>query len=158
MFYSVKSNAVENAGDRGTYILVIVVEQELRLTIGRLGTVDFPRGHYLYVGSALRNLRARLSRHLRREKRIHWHIDLLLEHARVVEVWYRPGGERLECAWARALIGAPGLVPWGRRFGASDCRCPTHLYHSAERPVREVLWRRLPGGEGIGLWSDAPEV
>jgi sugar fermentation stimulation protein A len=141
------------APDAGTYILLMEVERACTITVGRLGAVTFPPGHYLYVGSALRNLSHRLARHLRRDKRVHWHIDTLLAHARIVEIWYRPGRERLECTWARALAETPGLVPWGRRFGSSDCRCATHLYYAAEPPVRETVWRGLPGTAGIAVWA-----
>ena len=64
------------APDAGTYILLIAVERALTLDVGRLGAMTFPPGYYLYVGSALRNLGHRLARHLRREKRVHWHIDV----------------------------------------------------------------------------------
>jgi len=146
------------APDAGTYILLIAVERALALDVGRLGPMTFPPGYYLYVGSALRNLGHRLARHLRREKRVHWHIDVLLGQARIVEIWYRPGSERLECAWARALAQAPGLTPWGRRFGSSDCRCATHLYYAEARPEREEVWRGLPGDEGIGVWGVSASV
>lgn len=144
-----RDEARDDAPDAGTYILLIAVDRALALDVGRLGAVAFPPGYYLYVGSALGNLQARLARHLRREKRVHWHIDVLLGQARIVEIWYRPGRERLECAWARALAGAPGLTPWGRRFGSSDCRCPTHLFYAEGRPAREEVWQGLPGGEGV---------
>lgn len=150
--------SLDTIPEAGTYILLIAVERPLSLAVGRLGAVAFPPGYYLYVGSALRGLRARLGRHLRREKRLHWHVDVLLQGARLEGVWYRPGRERLECAWARALAEAPGLVPWGRRFGASDCRCPTHLYYAEVRPEREGLWRWLPGGEEMRVWWGGAEV
>lgn len=140
------------AVDAGTYILLIAVERALTLDVGRLGPITFPLGYYLYVGSALRHLGHRLARHLRREKRVHWHIDVLLGQARIEEIWYRRGRERLECAWARALAQTPGLTLWGRRFGSSDCRCATHLYYAEARPVRDEVWRVLRKGEGIGLW------
>jgi len=146
------------APDAGTYILLIAVERALTLDVGRLGAMTFPPGYYLYVGSALRNLGHRLARHLRREKRVHWHIDVLLGQARIVEIWSRPGSERLECACARALAHAPGLTPWGRRFGSSDCRCTTHLYYAEARPEREEVWRGLPGDEGIGVWGVSASV
>jgi len=144
--------------DSGTYILLIVVDRALTLPVGSLGNVAFVPGHYLYVGSALRNLRARLVRHARREKRIHWHIDVLLAHARLVEAWVHVGRERLECAWAHALAERPDLVPWGRRFGASDCRCATHLFRVAEHPTLDALRAALPGGEDVDAWAIAHDV
>ncbi|MFQ6014179.1 MAG: DUF123 domain-containing protein [Anaerolineae bacterium] len=83
----------------------------------------------MYVGSALGpgGLTARLTRHLHRNKALHWHIDHLLQCARLLEIWAIVSPERLECRWAtvvRQLYGATSPVPG---FGSSDCRCPSHL-------------------------------
>jgi len=104
------------------------VAEPVTLRIGRLGTHEFPAGYYAYAGSALGpgGLAARVGRHLRREKRLHWHIDYLLEAAEVVDVRVEPGSERRECEWARRLLAAGGAVV-APGFGASDCRCATHL-------------------------------
>ena len=121
----------------GTYILVLKLEHPLRLRIGALGKFEFPAGYYLYIGSALNGLERRLERHLRREKRLHWHIDYLREHAEVIEIWYSVSAQRLECRWAavaRTLPGARLPVP---RFGASDCGCPAHLVYFPTLPDRE---------------------
>ena len=72
----------------GSYALVILSEDRLRLPIGKLGTHDFPPGYYTYVGSALRGLNGRLKRHLVTEKSLHWPIDYLLLQATVVQIWY----------------------------------------------------------------------
>ncbi|MGE5336851.1 MAG: DUF123 domain-containing protein, partial [Gemmatimonadota bacterium] len=61
-----------------SYQLLIEIARPLRCAIGRLGVFDFPAGRYLYTGSARRNLDARIARHLRGIKRLHWHIDYLL--------------------------------------------------------------------------------
>ena len=61
-----------------TYQLLINVSQPLRCVIGRLSELDFPAGLYVYTGSAKRNLDARVARHIRRDKPLHWHIDYLL--------------------------------------------------------------------------------
>ena len=107
-----------------TYQLVIALDGEVMLQIGRLGRFRFPAGRYVYTGSAKRNLEARIARHLSAEKRLHWHIDWLLQapQAHIVEV-HR--STREECALNRRVGGtivAPG-------FGASDCRagCGSHL-------------------------------
>ena len=81
-------------------------------------------------------MRARLARHARTEKRVHWHIDYLRPHARLVETWQAAGPLRLECKWARVLAALPGASIPARGFGASDCRCETHLFHFAG--VREL--------------------
>lgn len=121
--------------DRGTYALVLYLARAQTIRIGKLGTFRFPRGYYIYVGSALNGLTARLARHLRHDKNKFWHIDYLLEYARVKEVWTHHGDERWECVWARAALALPRARIVVPRFGASDCTCPTHLiYFGASRP------------------------
>ena len=111
----------------GSYLLSVFLDQPRRLTIGRKGTLDFPAGHYLYCGSALNGLEARIGRHLRADKKLHWHIDYLLAEARILEVWWQEGSERLECVWS-GEIATLGVEVAVRGFGSSDCRCPTHLH------------------------------
>jgi Uri superfamily endonuclease len=123
----------------GTYVLIVRVDQPLRLEVGRLGTITLSGGHYAYVGSAHGpgGLRARLNRHLRADKPLHWHIDYLTAAAPVIAIWLRASLERLECTWAQALI-ARGTVPVPR-FGSSDCACPAHLIALAEPTVPAAL-------------------
>ena len=63
---------------KGTYCLLIHLKQDSKITIGKLGEKNFQKGYYIYVGSALNSLKTRIQRHLRKEKKIHWHIDYLL--------------------------------------------------------------------------------
>lgn len=117
---------------------------ECTITIGRLGIFTFPAGYYLYLGSAHSGLWPRLQRHLRREKKLRWHIDYLRRQAQVIEVWYLVSAEPVECLWAQAaatMLGAWIPVPG---FGSSDCRCRSHLIHYAERPGFELFQER-PG-------------
>jgi Uri superfamily endonuclease len=123
----------------GTYALLIRLERERILTIGRLGTFALAPGWYVYLGSALGGLEARLARHRRREKRLHWHIDYLLAQAELVEVWWAASNERQECRWAQAALSLPSASVPIRRFGASDCRCPAHLVACTDRPHRQDL-------------------
>jgi len=122
----------------GTYALLVALERSGETVVGRLGRFRFPAGFYLYVGSALGpgGLAGRLARHLRADKRFHWHVDYMLHArgARVAEVWTTSGAARRECDWARAAMqvaGASVVVP---RFGASDCRCAAHLIGFAAKP------------------------
>jgi Uri superfamily endonuclease len=107
-----------------TYQLVIEVDRELTVAVGRYGPVDFPAGRYLYTGSARRNFEARIARHLRAEKTLRWHIDYLLA-APGVRVLQVKRSRRGECDLNRASRGQV-IVPG---FGASDCRagCGSHL-------------------------------
>jgi Uri superfamily endonuclease len=107
-----------------TYQLAIVLTAPARIGIGSLGVYEFPAGRYIYTGSARRNFEARIARHLRRDKRLHWHIDYLLAlpEASVDGV---QRSDLAECVLNRQTAGTL-LVPG---FGASDCRhgCSSHL-------------------------------
>jgi Uri superfamily endonuclease len=107
-----------------TYQLQIHLTHPLHLRIGRFGEFAFPAGEYVYTGSARRNFEARIARHLRREKTLHWHIDYLLA-APGVSVTAVLRADTDECALNQAT---PGAVPVPG-FGASDCRrgCGSHL-------------------------------
>ncbi|MCX7788115.1 MAG: DNA/RNA nuclease SfsA, partial [Spirochaetes bacterium] len=63
--------------DRGSYLVSLFLEHEARITVGSLGERLFPQGWYVYAGSAQRGLTARVARHLRFRKKVHWHIDYL---------------------------------------------------------------------------------
>ncbi len=127
----------------GTYALVLFSPVERVLDVGRLGPVLVPQGFLAYVGSAFGpgGVSARVSHHRRPTARPYWHIDYLRETIRLEEVWYSYDPDRPEHAWARALALQRGATCPVRRFGASDCRCPSHLLHFAARPSRRALDR-----------------
>ncbi len=134
---------------KGTYALIIAVESETTIIVGKLGEFAFPTGYYIYVGSARGGLFQRVRRHLREDKRLRWHVDYLLEHAKVVEVWYALGDERRECQWASTAKEMPHgriIVP---AFGSSDCRCPSHLIYLPRLPSFELFQKRLSEGRRL---------
>ena len=112
---------------RGIYVLAIEVTRPVEIRVGKLGVVKFDPGTYTYVGSALGGIEARVARHLKREKRLRWHIDCLLSHpgVEVVGVYVWETTERRECEVARMLAGECGVVPG---FGSTDSRCRGHLF------------------------------
>ncbi|HFE38392.1 MAG TPA: GIY-YIG nuclease family protein [Gammaproteobacteria bacterium] len=95
-----------------------------RLIIGKLGVFTFPPGHYVYTGSAKRNLASRVKRHLSSNKTLRWHVDYLLDSiwAKVVMVELFDANECDVNQQKQGQIIVPG-------FGASDCRqgCGSHL-------------------------------
>jgi Uri superfamily endonuclease len=111
----------------GSYVLLIELSEARSIEVGALGEIEFAAGAYAYVGSALSGLDARIDRHLRDDKRLHWHIDYLLQHADVVDVARVESDERLECRIAARLAQRLKLV---ERFGCSDCDCAGHLFHA----------------------------
>jgi sugar fermentation stimulation protein A len=119
--------------NRGTYALVVFLPRPQTIGVGALGIFKFPRGYYVYIGSALNGLSARIARHKRREKKRFWHVDYFLEHARVVDVWTHAGAAQLECRWARTALALPNARVIAPRFGASDCKCAAHLVYLASQ-------------------------
>lgn len=116
---------------KGTYCLLIHLKQDSKITIGKLGEKNFQKGYYIYVGSALNSLKTRIQRHLRKEKKIHWHIDYLLnnENAEIIEVIYTISDIKWECKIA-ATIAETGIEVVN--FGCSDCKCNSHLLYFKE--------------------------
>jgi len=100
--------------------------------VGRLGRFRFEAGFYLYVGSAQRNLEKRLERHARKKKPLRWHIDYLSSRAQMIGAVVAPGTKRQECELAAEL--GEMFEPAVPGFGASDCRCPGHLFYTPELP------------------------
>ena len=90
------------------------------------------RGFYIYVGSAFGagGLSSRIHRHLRRNKKLHWHIDKVTSNRNctVNGVAVFPN-EKSECTISAKLKRMKGLTSiYG--FGNSDCRknCGSHFF------------------------------
>ncbi len=119
--------------DSGAYQLILRLEQPEVIAVGALGSHRFPSGTYIYTGRASRGLNQRIARHQRREKRFRWHIDYLLQQARIEGIRVYPGQATEECSinyeTARSL---QGMFPL-KGFGSSDCRCASHLMLLSEK-------------------------
>jgi Uri superfamily endonuclease len=116
---------------KGAYCLCINVREEITVEVGALGSITFPKGEYVYVGSALNSLEPRIERHVLTSTGdhavTHWHIDYLLREPAVSiqQVYAIETNERIECSIA-ANVADHGEPVKG--FGCSDCRCVSHLY------------------------------
>lgn len=126
----------------GIYAIELLLDRPRNITIGKLGTFNFPAGIYIYSGSAKGpgGLSARLNRHIRLDsKQCHWHIDYLRQFAKIKAVGYTlstPGDpfvESQECRWCQSVLALPGAEVPVTRFGSSDCRsgCRAHLIYFA---------------------------
>jgi Uri superfamily endonuclease len=137
----------------GSYVLIMRLPQRIALDVGRLGRFDFVAGWYAYAGSARGpgGLAARLSRHCRALKTLHWHVDHLRAHAEPTTVWYTVGNQKRECVWARVLSELPDACVVAPGFGASDCRCATHLIRFPAPPDRSAFARSMEDP----IWEDA---
>ncbi|MEI2383790.1 GIY-YIG nuclease family protein [Breoghania sp. JC706] len=111
----------------GSYVLLIRLSRKRALDMPRLGYPVLLRGWYAYCGSAHGpgGIRARVSRHMRREKVLRWHVDRLTVAAG--EVRAAAFTDRGECDLVATLMQAGFTVPVPG-FGSTDCRvCPAHL-------------------------------
>ncbi|MFC2058647.1 DUF123 domain-containing protein [Chloroflexota bacterium] len=140
----------------GTYALILSLDAESTITIGKLGIFTFLPGYYLYTGSALGGLAPRIRRHLEGNGKLHWHIDYLRQEAIPVEVWYLISSEKLECAWYKAAAGMPGARSPVAGFGSSDCCCRSHLVYFTSLP-RLAIFRRRLGEQGREVKMFRPE-
>lgn len=114
---------------KGSYCLIINVKKDTKIKIGKkLGVINFKKGYYVYVGSAMNSLEARVKRHLSDNKKKHWHIDyfLLNKNTEIEKVYTKESNEKLECKIANKLIENEDSIA---NFGCSDCKCRSHLIY-----------------------------
>lgn len=144
----------------GTYVLVLRALQPRAVRVGKAGRLDVVPGYYLYVGSAFGpgGVAARVKRHLRGRKALHWHIDYLSWATRCECTWYTYDPVRREHEWARSLAGVPQLTIPMKGFGCSDCCCESHLFFSRSRPPSDWIRRALGGVSGINVVGEFPSA
>ena len=119
----------------GCYQLILKLPHDRRIRIGALGIIGFKAGYYIYTGRAVKGLEKRVQRHLRVEKKKHWHIDYLLKKSDIVDIFYFY--DRLdECIINRERFDSLKNARIIKKFGSSDCRCPGHLIWTDERPCK----------------------
>jgi Uri superfamily endonuclease len=91
------------------------------------------RGFYLYVGTAFGagGLASRIHRHLRKNKKQHWHIDQVTssDECNFYSVAVFPD-EKSECFISKKLEKINQMTPIVG-FGNSDCRnkCQSHFFY-----------------------------
>ena len=109
-----------------SYQLFISLSQDIKIQIGKKGLYQFPKGDYIYTGSAKKNMDSRLARHKSKNKITHWHIDYLLANAET-HIFKIHKSKSSECELNQSIEGVT-LVPG---FGSSDCKknCSSHLQY-----------------------------
>jgi sugar fermentation stimulation protein A len=118
--------------DGGVYLLILHLKKEQVISTGALGNSVYRPGWYVYAGSAARGLSQRLARHVRKSKKIHWHIDYLSSQTDTITTIPIRTDNDLECGLAESVRIAGGIgIP---HFGSSDCRCPSHLFYYSRDP------------------------
>jgi Uri superfamily endonuclease len=113
---------------KGSYCLIINKKINSKIEVGAIGQINFKKGYYIYIGSAMNSLIPRIKRHLSDNKKIHWHVDYLLKDKStyVEEVIFNINNEKIECKLANS-ISKEGIEI--ANFGCSDCNCNSHLIY-----------------------------
>jgi Uri superfamily endonuclease len=121
---------------KGIYSILVKLDKpaSLETRSGRIFTLK--KGFYGYVGSALGGIEKRIDRHLNIEKKHYWHIDFLLDYARIEKVICAETDQDKECLVAQALSRS---LPSVSGFGCSDCRCFSHLFFSDKLAILKSL-------------------
>ncbi len=124
----------------GSYALLLHSSADKKIKIGKLGEFLIKKGYYVYIGSAFGpgGLKAIIGRHLKKNKKLRWHIDYLRKVTGIVDIKYSTSKEKLECRWAEELA-EKGAIIHCKGFGASDCKCNSHLFYFESKPISLFL-------------------
>ncbi len=123
---------------RGVYQLLIHLKKDINIYIGNKGRNTFPKGYYIYTGSAKNGLRSRIKRHLRKEKKLFWHIDYFLRYGKIVDIFLYQN-EKTECRINQRVLSQKNAKIIMPKFGSSDCRCKTHLIYFKTKPKADIF-------------------
>lgn len=125
---------------KGTYCLVAFLPRRSKISVGALGAHFFPRGVYVYVGSAMKGIEDRVRRHKSSAKKMKWHIDYFLEKADILSTVAIPcETKQVECEVVRTLLRSEDARALLRGFGSSDCACESHLLYFGDLDAEWVL-------------------
>jgi len=117
-------------GLHGTYLLLLHISEDI--TIDRRGqTIELSKGIYIYVGSAFGagGLASCLHRHVRKQKKKHWHIDQVTMHRASETIGIAISiNQKNECNLYKLLSKIDEFSPIPG-IGNSDCinECGSHF-------------------------------
>jgi len=107
--------------NKGSYLLFIELPEDIVVTIAGK-TCNIQNGLYTYIGSAMKNLKQRINRHLSFHEgnyKKHWHVDQLLEKGKVISTLALPSIDRTEEELSMFLSSFYQTISG---FGATDCK------------------------------------
>ena len=143
---------------KGIYVLILRLNNDTDIMVGKLGELKFRAGFYTYVGSALgtggfkrvtRHFNVANGKNLLRK----WHVDYLLPQTDVISAVLLPTDEALECTVAEKFADNFEEITG---FGCTDCMCRSHLFFSGTNPERNAanICNEVTGIESIILRPD----
>ncbi|GAB4377116.1 MAG: GIY-YIG nuclease family protein [Calditrichia bacterium] len=123
----------------GCYQLVYHLPKKTVVQVGKLGCLSFPAGYYIYSGSHQRSLDKRIFRHLKKKKKLYWHIDYISVHPEfALKAVILFPDFRFECQLNKKLREICHGTILHPKFGNGDCReqCGGHLMYTADNPLQ----------------------
>jgi Uri superfamily endonuclease len=120
----------------GCYQLFLLNKKEQNIHVKSLGLLNFPSGYYIYTGSHKRFLLNRVKRHLNKNKKIYWHIDVLtMNHSFEIKYVLLYLNYLKECEINQKYNRLGKLKNVHPGFGNSDCKngCISHLLYSQDK-------------------------
>ena len=143
---------------KGTYVLILRMNNDTDIKVGKLGELKLKTGFYIYIGSALGTGGfKRVTRHFNvacgKNHVRKWHIDYLLPQTDVICAVLLPTDEALECTIAKKFAE---LFKEITGFGCTDCACRSHLFFSGTNPENKAvnICNKVTGIESIILRPD----
>lgn len=121
--------------NNGSYLLEISILQKCEFAFSGKLHNELRTGFYYYSGSAMTNMQSRVHRHIRKNKKHHWHIDNItaLNYSEITRVFiFNAASKDAECDIINLLSKLSDFTVPFQNFGNSDCKnhCPAHLLYS----------------------------
>ena len=136
--WATRQDIEDMTSGKGAYILAVRLAETIHLALPGLAGCRLRPGWYVYAGSANGSggIRARVRRHFRGGKKMHWHIDRLTANAPDMAALAVTGGN--ECRLVERLLGCGRFKTALTGFGSTDCRtCESHLL-GLRRPLPDL--------------------
>jgi len=129
---------------KGIYSLIIMLENDQYIEIGKLGTYFFKKGYYVYNGSALGGF-GRVKYHLKKNKNKRWHIDYFLDKSKIIKIITSEVKKNYEHDISKSLASKNDAEIPVMKFGSSDCNkgCPSHFVYFKKIPELGPIYESL---------------
>lgn len=138
----------QGRANSGLYLILLSLSKPKTLTIGSGKKFELKEGYYIYVGSAKVALSKRVERHKRTRKKFHWHIDYIRNISKYENSWQFRNPLISECELAQMIQNIANSEVVG--FGASDCRCNSHLFYFKENPTFDCSFQSVILSTNVG--------
>ncbi|MFV0432318.1 MAG: GIY-YIG nuclease family protein [Alphaproteobacteria bacterium] len=120
----------ESLKQKGAYAIGFTFKKDKNIHVGSLGLLHFKAGQYFYIGNAYGGggLQSRLKRHIKRDKKKHWHFDYIRPYVAITNIFTFVGGD--ECYLVQQFQQKYDGAFLHKKLGSMDCRkCFSHIVY-----------------------------